>query len=208
MDPESCMPVPERLPKQKQRWAHQPEAKVEEGQNLQIKEEGENPKIQAVEEGAHLQIQAVDPHKYVNRALARHVVGVIGKQRDKAKRQARHWQTIAQKQKAKICKLEAENKMLVERHEKMSHWIQDLDDAFFLEDKDEDEDAKQKPGESFSQWEQLEDEEFQRHLSANFLPGVPKTFLPLLDLQADPPKPVPKPPVGPPPEYLIRRFYG
>ena len=104
------MPVPERLPKQKQRWAHQPEAQVEEGQNLQIQDEGENPKIQAVEEGAHLQIQAVDQHKYVNRALARHVVGVIGKQRDKAKRQARHWQTIAQKQKAKICKLEAENK--------------------------------------------------------------------------------------------------
>ena len=205
MDPESCMPVPERLPKQKQRWAHQPEAKVEEGQNLQIKEEGENPKIQAVEEGAHLQIQAVDPHKYVNRALARHVVGVIGKQRDKAKRQARHWQRIAQKQKAKICKLEAENKKLVERHENIGHWMMQGQACFF---EDEDEDAKQKPGESFSQWEQLEDEEFQRHLSANFLPGVPKTFLHLLDLQADPPKPVPKPPVGPPPEYLIRRFHG
>ena len=207
MDPESCMPVPERLPKQKQRWAHQPEAKVEEGENLQIKEEGENLQIQAVEEGAHLQIQAVDQHKYVNRALARHVVGVIGKQRDKAKKQAKHWQTIAQKQKAKICKLEAENKKLLEMHEKMGHWMMQ-DQVCLFEDKDEDEDAKQKPGESFCQWEQLEDEEFQRHLSANFLPGVPKTFLPLLDLQADPPKPVPKPPVGPPPQYLIERFYG
>ena len=134
------MPVPERLPKQKQRWAHQPEAQVEEGENLQIQEEGANLQIQAVEEGAHLQIQAVDQHKYVNRALARHVVGVIGKQRDKAKRQARHWQPIAQKQKAKICKLEAENKKLVERHEKMGHWMMQ-DQVCFFEDKDEDEDA-------------------------------------------------------------------
>ena len=100
----------------------------------------------------------------------------LNKHSDQAIKQARHWQAQAQQQRAKVCKLEAEKELLLQ-------WV--------IENGDQD--AKQQPGESFSQWEERQ----------NFPPGVPLPSWPLSDFQA--PK-QPKQPVGPPPSYLIKRF--
>ena len=103
----------------------------------------------------------------------------LNRQRDQAIKQARHWQAQAQQQRAKVCKLEAEKELLLQ-------WV--------IENGDQD--AKQQPGESFSQWEERQ----------NFPPGVPLPSWPLSDFQGDPPVLAPKQPVGPPPSYLIKRF--
>ena len=145
-----------------------PEVQVPQAEEVQV-EEGENVQVEAgedaqVEEGEDAQVEEGEDPRL---ALANHVVGIVKKQRDQAIQQARHWQATAQKQRAKICKLEAENKDLVEMHDAMGHWM--MQDPVM-----------------FRQWEQRK----------NFPP----------DFQVDPPVPVPKPPVGPPPSYLIRRF--
>ena len=105
-------------------------------------------------------------------------INELNRQNTQAIKQARLWQAQAQTQRAKVCKLEAENKEL----------LQELEN--------EDEDAKQQPGESFSQWEER----------VNFPPGVPRPSWPLSEFQNNRPVPVPKQPVGPPPSYLIKRF--
>ena len=134
--------------------------------------------VDAVED---LQIPRINPQKYMCRRFALRLVGELQKQRNQAIKQARHWQAKAQQQRAKVCKLEAENKELLQ-------WV--------LHIENEDEDAKQQPGESFSQWEERQ----------NFPPGVPLPSWPLSDFQDDPPVLVPKQPVGPPPSYLRLRF--
>ena len=119
-------------------------------------------------------------HKKLN-TLAKQAreIKKLKRQRDQAIKQARHWQAQAQQQRAKVCKLEAENELLLQ-------WV--------IENGDQD--AKQQPGESFSQWEERQ----------NFPPGVPLPSWPLSDFQGDPPVLAPKQPVGPPPSYLIKRF--
>ena len=96
----------------------------------------------------------------------------LNRQRDQAIKQARHWQAQAQQQRAKVCKLEAENKELLQ-------WV--------LQVGNENEDEQQRQ---------------------NFPPGVPLPSRPVSDFQDDPPVLAPKQPVGPPPSYLIRSFYG
>ena len=90
-------------PPQQQQQQQEEEASAVEASEVEASED----------EGEDLQIQVVDHHKYM----------VVKKQRDQAIQQARHWQATAQKQRAKICKLEAENKNLVEMHDAMGHWM-------------------------------------------------------------------------------------
>ena len=100
-------------PPQQQQQQQEEEASAVEASEVEASED----------EGEDLQIQAVDHHKYMDRALANVRDGIVKKQRDQAIQQARHWQATAQKQRAKICKLEAENKNLVEMHDAMGHWM-------------------------------------------------------------------------------------
>ena len=90
-------------PPQQQQQQQEEEASAVEASEVEASED----------EGEDLQIQAVDHHKYM----------VVTKHRDQAIQQARHWQATAQKQRAKICKLEAENKNLVEMHDAIGHWM-------------------------------------------------------------------------------------
>ena len=90
-------------PQQQQQQQQEEEASAVEASEVEASED----------EGEDLQIQAVDHHKYM----------VVTKHRDQAIQQARHWQATAQKQRAKICKLEAENKNLVEMHDAIGHWM-------------------------------------------------------------------------------------
>ena len=139
-----------------------------------------------VEDGEDLQILAEACH--ITLAKQDREIKKLNKQRDQAIKQARHWQAQAQQQRAKVCQLETENDVLMQ-------WVIEY----------EDQDAKQQPGESFSQWEERQ----------NFPPGVPLPSWPLSDFQGDPlipgvPLPLPswplEQPVGPPPSYLIKRF--
>ena len=100
-------------PPQQQQQQQEEEASAVEASEVEASED----------EGEDLQIQAVDHHKYMDRALANVRDGIVKTQRDQAIQQARHWQATAQKQRAKICKLEAENKNLVEMHDAMGHWM-------------------------------------------------------------------------------------
>ena len=135
------------------------------------------PCAEIVEDGEDLQILAEACH--ITLAKQDREIKKLNKQRDQAIKQARHWQAQAQQQRAKVCKLEAENELLLQ-------WV--------IENGDQD--AKQQPGESFRQWEERQ----------NFPPGVPLPSWPLSDFQGDPPVLAPKQPVGPPPSYLIKRF--
>ena len=130
-----------------------------------------------VEDGEDLQILAEACH--ITLAKQDREIKKSKRQRDQSIKQARHWQAQAQQQRAKVCKLEAEKELLLQ-------WV--------IENGDQD--AKQQPGESFSQWEERQ----------NFPPGVPLPSWPLSDFQGDPPVLAPKQPVGPPPSYLIKKF--
>ena len=157
------------------------DAIVEDGEDLQVQAEANEDAI--VEDGEDLQIQKID-HMHMSSChitLAKQAreIKKLNRQRDQAIKQARHWQAQAQQQRAKVCKLEAEKEILLQ-------WV--------IENGGQD--AKQQPGESFSQWEERQ----------NFPPGVPLPSWPLSDFQDDPPVLVPKQPVGPPPSYLIKRF--
>ena len=134
-----------------------------------------------VEDGEDLQILAEACH--ITLTKQDREIKTLKRQRDQALKQARHWQAQAQQQRAKVCKLEAENKELLQ-------WVL----QYF---ENEDEDAKQQKGESFSQWEERQ----------NFPPGFPlPSWLPPEIPYSKPPVLVPKQPVGPPPSYLIKRF--
>ena len=157
--------------------------KVEAGEDAQV-DEGEGIKVEASED-AQVEVQAKEAK--VTPKSTKHQLGIVKKKKDQAVKLARYWQAMAQKQRATISKLEAENMHLVKRHEAMGHWIMQGQDMFF---DDEGEDAKQQFGESFSDCEQRK----------NFPPVVPRPSFPPV------PKPVPKPPDHPPPSYLIRKF--
>ena len=153
------------------------DAIVEDGEDLQIQAEASEDAI--VEDGEDLQILAEACH--ITLTKQDREIKKLKRQRDQSIKQARQWQAQAQQQRANVCKLEAENTELLQ-------WV--------LHIENEDEDAKQQPGESFSQWEERQ----------NFPPGVPLPSWPLSDFQGDPPVLAPKQPVGPPPSYLIKRF--
>ena len=130
---------------------------VEDAEDLIVQAEASEDAI--VEDGEDLQIQTID-HMHMSSChitLAKQAreINKLNRQRDQAIKQARHWQAQAQQQRAKVCKLEAENKELL-------------------------------------QWILNEDEQQRQHSQSDF--------------QDDPPVPVPKQPVVPPPSYLIKRF--
>ena len=145
---------------------------VEDAEDLIVQAEASEDAI--VEDGEDLQIQTIDNMHmsscHITLAKQSREIKKLNRQRDQAIKQARHWQAQAQQQRAKVCKLEAENKELLQ-------WV------LHIEIENEDEQQRQ-----------------------NFPPGVPLPSGPLSDFQDDPPVLVPKPPVGPPPSYLIKRF--
>ena len=138
------------------------DAMVEDAEDLIVQAEASEDAI--VEDCEDLQIQKHD-HMHMSSCritLAKQAreIKKLNRQRGQAIKRARHWQAQAQQQRAKVCKLEAENKELLQ-------WV------LPIENENEDEQQKQ-----------------------NSHPGF----------QDDPPVPVPKQPVVPPPSYLIKRF--
>ena len=149
-----------------------------------IVEDGEDLQIQNTDHmhmsSCHISLEAWQIDQIAKQARE---IKKLNKQRDQAIKQARHWQAQAQQQRAKVCKLEAEHKELLQ-------WVL----QYF---ENEDEDAKQQKGESFSQCEERQ----------NFPPGVPlPSWLPPEVPYSQPSVPILKQPVGPPPSYLIKRF--
>ena len=138
------------------------DAMVEDAEDLIVQAEASEDAI--VEDGEDLQIQTIDHMHmsscHITLAKQSREIKKLIRQRNQAIKQARHWQSQAQQQRAKVCKLEAENKELLQ-------WVLPIEN--------ENEDGQQ-----------------QQNSHSDF--------------QDDPPVPVPKQPVVPPPSYLIKRF--
>ena len=91
---------------------------VEDAEDLIVQAEADEDAI--VEDCEDLQIQQID-HMHMSSChitLAKQAreIKKLTRQRGQAIKQARHWQAQAQQQRAKVCKLEAENKEL-------SQWV-------------------------------------------------------------------------------------
>ena len=93
------------------------DAIVEYAEDLIVQAEASEDEI--VEDGEDLQIQQIDHLHHLSSchitiAKQAREIKKLNRQRDQAIKQARHWQAQAQQQRAKVCKLEAEYKELLQ----------------------------------------------------------------------------------------------